>query len=90
MASVAHNARQSTCDPNPNPETTYIMTGAVMMVHIYILTRECSLVWGFLGVNDGRKKKHYKNNPPPVNQDNVRVSFSIKNRTMQKSVSLLV
>lgn len=58
------------------------MTGAVTMVHIYILTRECSLVWGFLEVNDReKKKKHTKN--PTVNQDNVRVSFCffVKNRT---------
>ena len=66
MANVAYNARQSACVETDVGislgGTTYNMTGAVMMVHIYILTRECSLVWGVLGVN-GEKKKNTTKKP---------------------------
>lgn len=76
MANVAHNARQSACVETElvfHCGTTYSMTGAVMMVHIYILTGECSLVWEFLGVIDRKKKTTKKT--PPINQDNVQASF---------------
>lgn len=52
VANVAYNARQSACVETVSITlggTTYNVTGAVVMVHIYILTGECSLVWGLLG-----------------------------------------